>query len=165
MNSLIIELINIYIKNEVENMILYIKLKYPKILKKDITTLLINKYGRELTINIKDYNKKERTKIYYRVQKKIFIRKFRNKALYYLSRRERDNNLTFNKNKCRARIWNNGSILKLETGIIKYGKQCSKNKLNKHHCYQHSVNNPHANFDEKPSNDLIKHYEKYKNKL
>ena len=155
------KLITNYINNEIENLILYIHKKYPKTIKKKDVKFLLDKYCKNSKYEYKKYNAKQKNKIYFKVKKNIFIRKFKNKNMT-ITTKERRTNFAYSKDKCKARIWGNGNIIKLENGSIIYGKQCCRKKHgNTSYCKQHSRNNPHSDFDKKPSEQLKKHYQKY----
>ena len=152
-----------YIKNEIVNLIYYIQQQYPKIMNDSLCDLLINKYCNLDLYKLKKYTNTQKKNIVIKVSKKIFIRKFKNKNSYRLTRSERDTCLKFNDTKCYARIWNNGSIIKLENGTIIYGKQCTRKKAHKTYCNQHFDNNPHSDFNIEPVETIKLHYKKYHN--
>ena len=147
-------LLIIQLKNDIKNLILYISKKYSKQFTKDDAIKLIEEYTQ--SINLCEYSKNSKNKINTKVKKAIFTRKFRNSFLV------NTNNISFDSKKCCARVWNNGSIIKTEEGKIIYGKQCSRSrsKTSKKYCYHHEKNNPHGDFNKKPSKDMKLHYKK-----
>ena len=154
------KLLTIYIKNEIENLILYIHKTYPKTIKKKDIKILLDKYCKNSNYKYKKYKDKDKNKIYYKVKQKIFIRKFKNKNIS-ITTKERRTNFAYSKDKCKARIWGNGNIITLEDGKVIYGKQCGRNKCGKVYCMQHSRNNPHGDFNKEPSEKLKQHFQKY----
>jgi hypothetical protein len=158
------KLLTIYIKNEIENLILYIHKIYPKIIQKSDVKYLLKKYSKNNNYSYKKYKDKDKNKIYFKVKQKIFIRKFKNKNIS-ITTKERLTNFAFNKDKCNARIWGNGIIITLEDGRVIYGKQCGRKKCDNKYCTQHNHNNPHDDFNKEPSDKLKQHYQKYQKKL
>jgi len=154
------KLITIYINNEIENLILYIQKQFPKMIKKGDARCLLNKYCKNSNYLYKKYKTKEKSKIYFKVKQKIFIRKFRNKNIT-ITTKERITNYKFDKDKCKARIWGNGNIITLEDGNIVYGKQCSRTINDKSYCKQHTNNNPHCDFNTEPTEKIKIHYKQY----
>jgi hypothetical protein len=156
------KLITIYINNEIVNLILYIQKKYPKMIKRNDAKYLLNKYCKDSNYLYKKYSSREKSRIYFKVKQKIFIRKFKNKNIT-ITTKERITNYKFDKDKCKARIWGNGNIITLEDGNVVYGKQCGRNINNKSYCKQHTNNNPHGDFNKEPSEKLKIHFRKYQN--
>jgi hypothetical protein len=155
------KLITNYINNEIENLILYIHKLYPKIIKNNNVKKLLIKYCNNSNYLYRKYDEKKKEKIYFKVKQKIFLRKFKNKNIS-ITAKERTTNFKYDKEKCRARTWGNGIIIKLENGKIIYGKQCCRKTHGKSpYCKLHSCNNPHRDFDKEPSIKLKKHYEQY----
>ena len=142
------------LKNEIKNLILYIQKTYSKQFSKDDAIRLIEEYTN--SINLSKYSEISKNRINTKIKKAIFKRKFRNSFLV------NTDNLKFQRNKCCARIWNNGSIIETEEGKIIYGKQCSrsKSKTSKKYCFYHEKNNPHGDFNKKASKELKLHYKK-----
>lgn len=68
-------------------------------------------------------------------------------------------------NRCVARIWANGFILKKNNEIINYGKQCSRAKTdNSNYCSSHIDNNPHDDYNRyPPPKSVIENFKKYSN--
>jgi hypothetical protein len=156
------KLITNYINNEIENLILYIHKKYPKTIKKKDVNFLLDKYCKNSIYIYKKYGDIKKNKIYFKVKQKIFIRKFKNKNMT-ITAKERKTNFAYSKDKCNARIWGNGNIIKLEDNSIIYGKQCCRKKHGKTlYCKQHYRNNPHSDFNKEPSKKLKDHFNKYK---
>ena len=159
------KLISKYIDNEIENLLLYIHKSYPNIIKKKDLKYLLKKYCKTSSKEYNKYNDKEKKIICFKVKKKIFNRKFLNNNMS-ITKKERKTNFKFDNKKCKARIWGNGNIIKLENGTIIYGKQCGRNKNGSlEYCKQHIKNNPHDDFNKEPSEKLKKHYHKYKKNL
>ena len=138
-------LFNILIKNEIENLISYLNIEYPKIITNDIKNKLIHKYTNNfkiLTI-LKEKNVK---KINMKVKKKLLNKKF--KIKYHRK---------IFKNQCEARIWNGGIITE-----DNYGSRCSRSKIDKSiYCKQHTIHNKHGNYLEKTNEKSIKEFEKH----
>ena len=155
------ELLSIYIKNEIENLILYIIRKNKKNIKKKNKKYLVDKYSKNSNYIYKKYKTIQKNKIYFKVKQKIFIRKFKNKNIT-ITTKERITNFKFDKEKCKARTWGNGNIITLEDESVIYGKQCCRGKYKKSsYCKQHIRNNPHCDFNKEPTEKLKKHYQKY----
>jgi hypothetical protein len=152
MDKLMKELLITYITNDITNMILYIKLKHPKIINKNIAENLITKYTEN--INLKKYSDEDNMNIMKNIKKSIFTRKFNG------SLNAKVDNLKFDNTRCHARTWNNGSIIKMENGDIIYGKQCCR-KLkdsSNNYCLAHSKKNKHGDFNKDVSNELKTHF-------
>lgn len=157
MDILIEDLLKIYIKNDITNMIYYIQKKNPKIVSKEQAKELIDKYT--ININLDKYSDVDNNKIIKKVKKSIFTRKFNG------SLNSKVNNLEFDNTRCCARTWNNGSIVKMENGDIIYGKQCCR-KLkdnSSNYCLTHSKKNKHGDFNKEISSELKKHFHKESN--
>ena len=154
------KLLTLYIKNELENLILYIHKTHPKIFKKNDVKHLLDKYCKDSNYLYKKYNDKQKNKIYFKVKQKIFIRKFKNKNIT-ITTKERTTNFKFDKEKCKARTWGNCNIITLEDGRVIYGKQCGRKKNDKSYCKQHIHNNPHSDFNKEPTEKLKQHYQQY----
>ena len=156
------KLLTLYIKNEIENLILYIHKTHPKIIKKNDVKFLLAKYCKNSKYMYKKYNDKHKYKIYFKVKQKVFIRKFKNKNIT-ITTKERTTHFKFDKEKCKARTWSNGNIITLENGSVIYGKQCGRKKHDgSSYCKQHMRNNPHCDYNKKPTEKLKKHYQQYK---
>ena len=165
-NKLFKLLLDTYIKNELSNMFRYINYKYKKEFTHKDVKKYINKYVINEKIKYNKYIKTDKNRFYKIVKKKIFIRKFRNsnisKGLINNSSNKNESSLIFDNTKCYARVWNDGSIIKLENGNIVYGKQCQRKKKDTtNYCGQHIKNNKHADFNKIPSEELITHYTNY----
>ena len=147
-------LLLLQIKDEIKNLILYIQKKYSKQLSKEDANALIDEYSS--SINFIKYSKDDKAEINHKIKKAIYTRKFRNSFLI------KTDQLKFDKSKCHARVWNNGSIIKTEEGKIIYGKQCSKKicKSSKTYCSSHNKNNPHGDFNKEASKQMKLHYKK-----
>lgn len=161
-NKLFKQLLETYIKNEVTNMLRYIHYKYPKQFTKKTLKMFLKKHIYNNKLVYYNYTKNRKIRIYRTVKKKIFIRKFKNLNIGGLKDKKQNSTLIFNSNKCHARVWNNGSIIKMENNTIVYGKQCHRKKNpNSTYCYQHSKKNPHDEFNKIPTQELIDHYKRY----
>lgn len=160
-NKLFKLLLDTYIKNELSNMFRYINYKYKKEFTKKDVKKYIAKYVTNEKIKYNNYIKTDNNKFYKIVKKKIFMRKFRNSNINKVDGNNKSS-LIFDNKKCYARIWNDGSIIKLENDDIVYGKQCQrKHKENSNYCGQHSKNNKHGDFNKNASEELIEHFEQY----
>ena len=158
-------LIKSYFEKEILNLLYYIHYKFPKIFDNEKLKYSIKKYLTNKNIKFCALSKEKKIKFIVGVKKKIFIRKFRNRNIGGMMDKTGNSLMTFNPKKCNSRVWNNGTIYKLEgKNKFVYGKQCQFKKM-KGSCYckNHARNNPHGDFNKTPSKELILHYKKYNN--
>lgn len=161
-NQLFKSLLDKYIRKELSNILRYVNLKHPKIFTKKHLKKSLNKYVYNIDIRYRKYTKNAKIRFYRIVKNKIYRRKFKNMNIGKIIDQNKKSMLIFDCNKCNARVWNNGSIIKLENNSVVYGKQCQrKKKTDSNYCNQHTKNNPHDDFNKIPTEELRKHYEAY----
>ena len=154
MNNFYEELIIIFLKNEIKNIILTISKEYPKIININDAKKLIIKYNCKLNnIIFTNYSENENMNLKLKAIKNNFKKNNSKKISKTFEDKEK---------KCNARIWNGGLIYKKENNEIIYGGQCTFKKIHgTKYCKRHQLNRPHGNYFKKISKELIKHYEKY----
>lgn len=161
-NHLFKSLLDKYIRKELSNILRYVNFKHPNTFTKKNLKVAFNKYVYNIDIHYIKYTKDDKIRFYRIVKRKIYMRKFKNMNTGKIMDQNNKSMLIFDCNKCNARVWNNGSIIKLEDNSVVYGKQCQrKKKTDSNYCNQHSKNNPHDDFNKIPTEELRKHYEAY----
>lgn len=157
------DLILLLVKNEIKNLLLYVKFKYPDILNNDNIINLFNKYK---NIKISNYSQTKLTKLYKKINKKVLKRRIKNcKSLKTIINKNKTI-LNYKKNDkyCNARIWNGGQIINIDNKTI-YGCRCSRYKMkDKDYCHQHSIKNKHGSYFDEPTQEIKNLFIKFNQK-
>lgn len=115
-----------------------IYLRYPKIFTKEEKL----KWEQNIKIKTIEISKDKKEKIIKNTSKKKIIKKLHNTGIN-IPKIELDDDL-----RCEARVWGNGSCVKVNGKLI-YGKRCNnKKKNNEKYCGIHCKNNTHGDFNQ-----------------
>ena len=129
-----------------------IHINYPNIFTKELE----EEWCKKLKINFKAYTENDKKKMKIKIFKYYLNKKYFNTGI----RIKKHINVA-DENRCIARIWANGRIIKTKKNII-YGDRCSKKKMgDTSYCHLHIHNNIHEDFDKHPSNKIIYNFNKH----